>query len=133
MTILSVFVFISGAVVAALAIRFALGGSFFNLLNADGTPADVNVARFKNISFGILLGAGIIALLTGFYGFFFMRCKDRCFAVWYGIFLSFTWIIILILGCVVTAVSYGSQSTLTSFCAGTLNSNNIANMISSQI
>jgi cation transporter-like permease len=97
-----------GIVISALAIRFAVGDSFFTVKTLQGDISDVNVDRFKNISFGILLGAGIIAFSTGFFGFFFTCCKTKCFAVIYGVFLSFTWIIILVLGCIVTAVSVGS-------------------------
>jgi cation transporter-like permease len=99
-------------VIAALAIRFAVGDSFFTVKTLQGDITDINVDKFKNISFGILLGAGCIAFATGFFGFFLTCCKKKCYAVIYGIFLSFTWVIILILGCIVTAVSYGSQSAI---------------------
>lgn len=112
LSVLSALVFICGVVIAALAIRFAVGDSFFTVKTLQGDISDINVDRFKNISFGILLGAGCIAFATGFFGFFLTLCNRRCYAVIYGIFLSFTWVIILVLGCIVTAVSYGSQSAI---------------------
>jgi hypothetical protein len=125
-----VLIFCIGIVISALAIRFAVGDSFFTVKTLQGDISDVEVDKFKNISFGILLGAGIIAFSTGFFGFFFTCCKSKSFAVIYGIFLSFTWIIILVLGCIVTAVSVGSQSTLESFCEGTVSTSSLANQIS---
>ena len=126
-------VFICGIVIAALAIRFAVGDSFFTVKTLQGDISDVDIDRFKNISFGILLGAGCIAFLTGFFGFFFTCCKKKCYAVIFGIFLSFTWIIIIVLGCIVTAVSYGSQSAIQSFCDGTMGTSQLATQIAGQL
>lgn len=111
-TILSSLVLIAGIVISALAIRFAVGSSFFTIATLTGTPADINVNNFKNVSFGILLGAGLTALATGVFGFFFTCCKKPCYAIIYGVFLSVTWVIIIILGAIVTGVSYGSTGQL---------------------
>ena len=91
--------------------------------------------NFKNVSFGILVGAGGVAFLTGFFGFFLAsKCcagsKGRSFAVVYGIFLSFTWIIIIVLGAIVTAVSYGSAAQISGFCTGQLSTNQLFQAIS---
>jgi len=112
LSILSALVLIAGCVIAAFAIHFAVGDSFFNIKTLKGDVSDVQIDNFKNVSFGILLGAGIVAFATGFFGFFFTCCKKRCYAVIYGIFLSFTWIIILVLGCIVTAVTYSSAESI---------------------
>ena len=133
LTILSVLIFCIGIAISALAIRFAVGDSFFTIKTLKGDIAEVDVDKFKNVSFGILLGAGIVAFATGFFGFFFTCCKSKSFAVIYGIFLSFTWIIILVLGCIVTAVSVGAPSELQAFCDGTLTTNEIAKQISQQL
>jgi hypothetical protein len=105
-------VFIAGAVVVGLAVRFQVGDSMFNIktlsdaIKGEGLPADLTLDRFKNISFGILVGAGGVGVLTGIFGFFFTCCKSKCYAVMYGIFLSVTWVVIIILGAILTAVSY---------------------------
>jgi len=51
----------------------------------------------------------------------------------YGIFLSFTWIFIFILGCVVTGASVSSQGTLQAFCDGTLSNSEAANSVSAAV
>ena len=119
--------------IAALAIRFAVGDSFFTIKTLQGEVSDVDIDRFKNISFGILLGSGIIAFLTGFFGFFFTCCKKKCYAIIFGIFLSFTWLVIIVLGCIVTTVSYGSQSAIQAFCDGTMGNSQLATQIAGQL
>ena len=84
----------------------------FTVKTLEGDISDINVDKFKNTSFGILLGAGCIVFATGFFGFFFTCYKRKCYAVIYGIFLFFTWVILLVLACIVTAVSNGSQSAI---------------------
>jgi len=112
LSVLSALVLLAGIAIAALAIRFGVGDSFFNVKTLKGEVSNEDIDKFKNIGFGILLGAGCVAFLTGFFGFFFTCCKKKCYAVIFGIFLSFTWVIIIVLGAIITAVSYGSQSTM---------------------
>ena len=56
-----------------LAINFAAGKTFFTVLNdkTDIQGQDAALERFKNTSFGYLLGAGVLGITTGFFGFFF--------------------------------------------------------------
>jgi hypothetical protein len=120
-------------VISALAIKFALGDSFFNVKTLSADPSDINLAKFKNASFGLLLSSGLVAVATGGFGCLFTCCKQRWFAVLYGIFLSFTWIFIFILGCVVTGASVSSQGTLQAFCDGTLSNSATANAVSATV
>lgn len=119
--------------ISALAIKFALGDSFFNVKTLSADPSDINLAKFKNASFGLLLSSGLVAVATGGFGCLFTCCKQRWFAVFYGIFLSFTWIFIFILGCVVTGASVSSQGTLQAFCDGTLSNSATANAVSATV
>jgi hypothetical protein len=89
----------------------------------------VNLEKFKNISYGILLGAGTVAFATGFFGFFFTCCKTKCYVITYGVFLSFTWLSILVLGAFVTSVAFGTNSGIQMFCDGTLGKSNISLMV----
>ena len=110
MAVLSAIIVCIGIAISALAIHFALGDSFFTIKTLNGDIADFDVEKFKNVSFGVLLGAGIVAFATGFFGFFFTCAKSKAYTIIYGTFLTFTWMIILVLGCIVTAVSVGAPS-----------------------
>jgi hypothetical protein len=107
---MSLLVLIAGGAIAALAIRFAVGDNVFNVQQIVDNVTQANPEVFKNASFGILLGMGVIAFATGFFGFFFTCCKSKCYAVIYGLILGFTWIIVVTIGALITAVSYGSTS-----------------------
>ena len=107
-TILSSLVLICGIVIAFLAYRFAVSDSFFKVKTLQGV-ADVDFDKFTKYYFYIQLGAGCIAILTGFFGFFFTCCKKMCYVHCFGTFLTFTWMIILSLGSAATYASYGSQ------------------------
>jgi len=131
---LSGLVIIFGIVISALAIKFAIGDSFFNVKSiGDLDPNDIDVTRFKRASFGLLLSSGLVALLTGILGCLFTCCKQRWTAVIYGIFLSFAWIFIFLLGCIVTGASVTSESTLQAFCDGTIENNKVTSAISQAI
>ena len=133
LTMLSALVIIFGIIISVLAIKFAIGDSFFNVSSiGDLDPNDIDVSRFKRASFGLLLSMGLIALVTGGFGCLFTCCKQRWYAILYGIFLSFTWIFIFLLGCIITGASVTSESTLQAFCDGTSN-NKVASAISDAI
>ena len=123
-SVFSGIVFILGIVIMALAIQFTIGATWWNTTGSDGNAADVNVEKFKNTSFGILVSAGIIAFITGIYGMFFTCCVNKCYAILFGTFLGFTWIAMLVMGSIVTAVSNASQSNIQAFCDGTLTGTN---------
>ena len=120
LTVLSSLVLLCGVVIVALAARFAVGESFFTAKTLNGDITHKDLDQFKNISYGILLGAGCVAFLTGFFGFFFTCCKKKCYAVIFGIFLSSTWIVIIFIGTVLTGISYGSQNAIEAFCNGNM-------------
>ena len=123
-SVFSGIVFILGIVIMALAIQFTVGATWWNTTDPAGNPTDPNVEKFKNVSFGILVSAGIIAFSTGIYGMFFTCCVNKCYAILFGTFLGFTWIAMLVMGAIVTAVSYSSQSNIQAFCDGTLTGTN---------
>ena len=117
-------VFVLGIVIMALSIKFTVGAIWWNTTGPDGYHAALNVNKFKNVSFGILMTAGIIALITGIYGMFLACCVKKCCAILFGTFLGFTWIAILVMGAIVTSVSFASQSNIQAFCDGTLTGTN---------
>ena len=117
-------IFVLGIVIMALAIKFTIATIWWNTTGPDGYHAAVNVDKFKNFSFGILMTAGIIALITGIYGMFLACCVNKCCAILFGTFLGSTWIAILVMGAIVTSVSFASQSNIQAFCDGTLTGTN---------
>jgi hypothetical protein len=82
--------------------------SFFTTSNTDGSPFDMNIETLRNWGFGILLSFGFIAFATGVYGLFFVCCSNRCYAIIYGTFLGVTWVVVLVVGALLTAASYSS-------------------------
>lgn len=122
LTVLNSLIIVFGLIISILAIKFAIGDTFFNVKSLkDLDPDDIDTAGFKRSSFGLLLAAGLIAVATGGFGCLFTCFKQRWYAVIYGIVLSFTWIFIFIIGCVVTGVSLTSESSLVAFCDQTTN------------
>lgn len=75
------------------------------------------------------------AILVGAFGAgcFCKPCKEKlALPILYGIFLFFVWIIILVIGIVVTAVSFSSPEAIQSFCTGNTTNTRVAD-ISEQI
>jgi len=118
LTVLSSLVALSGIAILALAVRFAVAESFFTVKTSKGDIVNEDIDYFKNISYGTLLGAGCAAFFTGFLGFFFTCCKKKYYAVFFGLLLSFSWVFIIILGAILTGVSYGSQNIIDAVCDG---------------
>jgi VIT1/CCC1 family predicted Fe2+/Mn2+ transporter len=69
------------------------------------------VGRFKNIIFAILIAFSSLAILIGILGTL-CKCnpckKSICWPVWFGIMLFFVWIVTLIIGSILTAISFSS-------------------------
>ena len=131
MTGISIVIFVLGLTMTGLAINFAAGKTFFTVLNdeTDIQGQDAALERFKNTSFGYLLGAGVLGITTGFFGFFFKCCKRRCYNVFYGTILTVTWIAMCIFGGIVTSVGYGAPKGLQEFCDGTLGTSTLSSFV----
>lgn len=98
--------FFAGLAIFVLTCNLAATNSYFTIRNPDGTPADVLVTRFTNESYGVLLFAAIGTILCAFLGIFFIILKNRCYSIIFGTVLFCLWIIIIIVGSVLTTVSY---------------------------
>ena len=107
-----------GIVVFALAIQLQVAKSYFTIQNIDGNAADINVEYLRNWGFGILVSFGFIAFVTGIYGLFFVCCSNRCYAIIFGTFLGVSWVVVLVVGALLTAVSQQSQASIQEFCEG---------------
>jgi hypothetical protein len=60
-------------------------------------------------------------------GCFCKPCKEKiALPIIYGIFLFFVWVIILVIGIVVTAVSFFSPEAIQSFCTGNTGNSRVA-------
>jgi hypothetical protein len=80
------------------------------------------VNEFKNVSMAVLLGFSGMTILIGFAG---MTCLCKpclnngvCWAVLYGIAVFVLWIVMLVVGAIVTGVSLIGTSQIESFCKG---------------
>lgn len=117
-TILSVIVILLGILmVIESAIYFTAG----SILTTDlGTLTD-KVKSFHSSTFGVLMAFACSAILVGAFGAgcFCKPCKEKiALPILYGIFLFFVWVIILVIGIVVTVVSFSSPEAIQSFCKG---------------
>ena len=132
LTILSVIVILLGILmVIESAIYFTAG----SILTTDlGTLTD-KVKSFHSSTFGVLMAFACSAILVGAFGAgcFCKPCKEKiALPILYGIFLFFVWVIILVIGIVVTAVSFSSPEAIQSFCTGDASNSRVA-FISDQI
>lgn len=131
-TILSVVVILLGILmVIESAIYFTHG----SILTTDLGTITEKVKSFHSSTFGVLMAFSCSAILVGACGAgcFCKPCKDKiALPIIYGIFLFFIWVIILVIGIVVTAVSYSSPDAIQSFCTGTTGNSRLG-FISDQI
>lgn len=119
-TILSVFIALCGIAMIIETIIFVLSS---NIFDADlGTLSDA-AAKFKTVSYAILLAFACLAFITGILGTT-CGCKpcakgSICWPVWFGLSLFLVWIITLIIGAILTAISFSGVDQLQAFCSGT--------------
>jgi hypothetical protein len=100
------------------AIYFTAG----SILTTDLGTITEKVKTFHSSTFGVLMAFSCTAILVGAFGAgcFCKPCKEKiALPIIYGIFLFFVWVIILVIGIVVTGISYSSPGAIQSFCNGT--------------
>ncbi len=110
-TILSVLVVLCGITMIIETIIFAVSS---NILDADLGTVTNAAAKFKTITYAILLAFACLAFVTGIFGTT-CGCKpcakgSICWPVWFGISLFFVWIITLIVGAILTAISFSGTT-----------------------
>jgi hypothetical protein len=131
-TILSVIVILLGILmVIESAIYFTHG----SIITADLGTLKEKVKTFHSSTFGVLMAFSCSAILVGACGVgcFCKPCKEKiALPIIYGIFLFFVWVIILVIGIVVTAISFSSPEAIQSFCTGNTTNSRVA-FISDQI
>jgi hypothetical protein len=119
-TILSVFVVLCGVTMIVESIIFALQD---DIMTADLGTISQAAGKFKTVVYAILLGFACLALVTGIIGTT-CGCKpcakgSICYPVWFGILLFFVWIVTLIVGAIICAISFTGETQLQQFCKGT--------------
>ena len=76
---------------------------------------------FRISFFGVLMAFSCSAVLIGACGIccFCKPCaRSKALPIFYGIFLLFVWIVILVIGILISIVSFAPTQTVQSFCAG---------------
>jgi len=117
-TILSVIVILLGILMVIESAIYHTKGS---ILTTDLGTLTTAVKSFKNSTFGVLITFSCSAILVGACGVgcFCKPCKEKiALPIIYGIFLFFVWVIILVIGIVVTAISFSSPEAIQDFCTG---------------
>jgi len=69
----------------------------------------VDIKLIRTIIFAVLMGFSCLAVIFGCCGLCCLKetcAKNRCFPICYGILLLSVWIIILVIGIVLTTVSF---------------------------
>ena len=83
--------------------------------NMEKENADIGDA--KKLIFLVLLIFSLITIVIAALGFMFACCKNRCFAVLYGLLLLPSFIVIVIIGAVSIAASVAASDTIEEECA----------------
>ena len=115
-TVLSVIVILLGILMVIESAIYHTKGS---ILTTDLGTLTTAVKSFKNSTFGVLIAFSCSAILVGACGVgcFLKPCKEKiALPIIYGIFLFFVWVIILVIGIVVTAISFSSPDAIQMFC-----------------
>jgi hypothetical protein len=131
-TVLSVIVILLGIL---MVIESGIYWTHGSILTADIGVLTEKVKSFHSSTFGVLIAFACSAILVGACGAGCMckPCKDKiALPILYGILLFFVWVIILVIGIVVTAVSFSSPEAIQSFCTGNTTNSKVA-FISDQI
>lgn len=117
-TIFSVIVIICGIIMIIQSCIYQITNS---ILTQDLGEYTSTVINFKNASFGVLVSFSATAVILGTFG---TCCLCRpfkssiIFPICYGFTLFGVWIVVLILGITLTAVSTSGQSVIQGFCDG---------------
>lgn len=105
---LSVLVILCGVVMFIESVVYQSTGN--NIFTADLGTWTENVAKFKNVTGGFLIAFSLVAFFTGIGG---ASCNcgpcakgNICYPIIYGILIMFVWIVVLVIGIVLTAVSF---------------------------
>lgn len=116
-TILSAIIILCGLIMVVESIIFAAQD---DVLSADLGTVSEQAANFKNLSYGTLLAFSFMAIITGLAGTT-CGCKpcakgNICCPILFGIALFFVWLITLIVGSIITAVSFSGPEQIQTFC-----------------
>lgn len=115
--ILSYIVILLGVAMITECIVFQYQKTVFN---SSTSKAD-QIAKFATSSFGVLIGFSAIALLTGICGAtcFAKKCaENRAWTIIYGFILVVIWIVFVLMGIILTAVSVNGPDVIQAFCDG---------------
>jgi hypothetical protein len=119
-TCVSGIVVMCGIVMLVNTIVFAAGTSE-SLMDADLGDVTETAKKFRNGSLATLLVFSIVAILTGLAGTLCL-CKGPWssghigWPIGYGIVLFFVWVVTLVMGSIVLAVSTTSSNSIHEFC-----------------
>lgn len=116
-TILSVIVILCGFVMVVESVVFATQD---DVLSADLGSISHSMGNFKNASMAALLIFSLLAIGTGIAGAT-CGCKpcargNICWPIIFGSLLLIVWLVTLIIGAIITTVSFTGPETLQSFC-----------------
>jgi hypothetical protein len=116
-TILSVIVILCGIVMVVESIIFATQD---DVLSADMGSISNSMGNFKTASMASLLAFSLLAIATGISGTT-CGCKpcargNICWPIIFGSLLLIVWIVTIIVGIVVTVVSFSGPDVLQTFC-----------------
>ena len=129
--ILSVLVILLGLAMIAECIVFQYKQTVFN----QGDTKTDQVKKFATSSFGVLIGFSGLAVLTGICGVTCLAKKcteNRAWTFIYGFSLVFVWIVIAIMGIILTAVSFNGPDVIQAFCDGQIQNSQLK-FLSNQI
>ena len=104
-TILSVFVFISGIIMLIESAYYLTNGDIFK---ADFGNLTSGLQKFRSVTGALLISFACAALIIGGLGATCgcKRCvENRCYTVWYGIVLFIIWVVFLLVGIALTGIS----------------------------
>jgi hypothetical protein len=125
-TVLSVIVIILGIIMIIESAIYYTAGS---ILTTDLGSITAQVKTFHTSTFAILMAFSCSALIAGILGSGCL-CKpcvnNLALPIVYGITLFLVWIVILIVGIIITAVSFTSPTELQNFCSGNTTNSRIA-------
>ena len=110
--ILSAVILATAIAMIALSVNFTGADIFKAFKDEDG-----EVNKLKNVTFYILGGISLLALILGFCGLCLMKCNNRCCPIVFGVCLLPTWIATFIFGCIIAWFSNSSPSTIQQFCS----------------
>ena len=103
------------AIMGILMIVFSFMLTNSDLLDQMGKE-DADIKSGVDSTFTMLLIFSLATIAIAVIGFFLLCCKNRCITCTYGIILLPTWIILIVVGFLATAIATAADDAITTEC-----------------